>query len=116
MADFVLVSKRTLDELEYKIFRFHFLMGADWKLCCQRLSLDRGDFFHHVYRIQQMMGRTFRELQPYALFPLDEYFTSTAPNSGVPDADPDAAFSVKDEEERRPVGRPRLRYPLKRAA
>jgi hypothetical protein len=36
--------------------------------------MDRGNFFHSVYRIEQKLGRGFRELEPYALFPLDEYF------------------------------------------
>jgi len=27
-----------------------------------------------VYRIEQALGRIFRELKPYGLFPLDEYF------------------------------------------
>lgn len=74
MADFCLVSKRSLDEYEYKIFRFHFLLGADWRLCCRQLKIDRGTFFHSVYRIQQRLGRIFRELQPFSLYPLDEYF------------------------------------------
>jgi hypothetical protein len=74
VADFCLVSKRFLDEFEYKLFRFHFLLGADWKLCCRQLKMDRGVFFHSVYRIQQKLGRAFRELKPYPLFPLDEYF------------------------------------------
>jgi hypothetical protein len=74
IADFCLVSKRTLDEFEYKVFRFHFLLGADWRLCCRKLGIDRGNFFHTVYRIQQKLGRVFRELEPYSLFPLDEYF------------------------------------------
>jgi hypothetical protein len=74
MADFILVSRRHLDDAEYCIFKFHFLLGADWKLCCRRLKIDRGNFFHAVYRIQQKLGRVFRELEPYGLFPLDEYF------------------------------------------
>jgi hypothetical protein len=74
MADFCLVSKRALEEMEYKIFRYHFLLGADWRLCCGRLNIDRGSFFHQLYRIEQKLGRVFRELRPYALFPLDEYF------------------------------------------
>jgi hypothetical protein len=36
--------------------------------------MDRGNFFHAVYRIEQRLGRMFRELEPYSLFPLDEYF------------------------------------------
>ena len=74
VADFYLVAKRTLDEFEYKVFKFHFLLGADWKLCCRQMNIDRGTFFHTVYRIQQNLGRVFRELEPFALFPLDEYF------------------------------------------
>lgn len=74
IADFCQVSRKALDELEYKVFRFHFLLGADWRLCTKRLDIDRGTFFHAVYRIEQKLGRVFRELEPYGLFPLDEYF------------------------------------------
>src|SRR5580698_7257299 len=74
IADFCLVARRTLDEPEYRLFRYHFVLGADWKLCCRRLGLDRGNFFHAIYRIEQKLGRIFRELEPYPLFPLDEYF------------------------------------------
>ena len=74
IADFCLVSRRVLKEIEYDIFRYHFLLGADWKLCTRKLRIDRGTFFHSVYRIEQKLGRVFRELQPYPLFPLDEYF------------------------------------------
>jgi hypothetical protein len=77
MADFCLVSRRTLTEEEYKLFRYHFLLGADWKLCCRQLKMDRGYYFHTMYRIEQRLGRRFAELEPYALFPLDEYFCTT---------------------------------------
>lgn len=74
MADFCLVSKRALEDDSYKLFRCHFLLGADWRLCCRQLKIDRGSFFHAVYRIEQLLGRTFAELKPYPLWPLDEYF------------------------------------------
>jgi hypothetical protein len=74
IADFCLVSRRFLTEMEHRLFRYHFLLAADWKLCARKLGIDRGTFFHAVYRIEQKLGRVFRELQPYALFPLDEYF------------------------------------------
>lgn len=74
IADFCLVSRRSLDDYEYRIFKYHFLMGADWRLCCRKLGIGRGTFFHEIYRIQQRLGRVFRELQPYGLYPLDEYF------------------------------------------
>jgi len=67
-------ARRALTELEHQLFRFHFLLGADWKLCSRKLNLERGNFFHAVYRIEQKLGRVFRELQPYALFPLEDYF------------------------------------------
>jgi len=74
IADFCLVSRRALDAFEMRLFRFHFLLGADWKLCTRKLQMDRGNFFHAVYRIEQKLGRVFRDLEPYCLFPLDEYF------------------------------------------
>lgn len=74
VADFCLVSRRYLNESEYKIFKYYFLLRADWKLCCRKLNIDRGKFFHAVYRIEQKLGRIFRELEPYPLYPLEEYF------------------------------------------
>jgi hypothetical protein len=110
MADFILVSRRTLNEYEYVVFKYHFLLGADWNLCCKKLKLDRGEFFHEVYRIQQKLGRTFRELEPHALFPVDQYFNSRTkePIEITP--------PFKVETEAAPKTRPLLRFPLKRAA
>lgn len=73
-ADFCLVSRRALSEADHRIFKFHFLLGADWRACCAKLGIERGQFFHDVYRIQQQLGRRFRELQPYGLFPTGAYF------------------------------------------
>jgi hypothetical protein len=77
MCDFDLVSRRALSEYEHRIFRYHFLLGADWKLCCRQLKMDRGTFFHAIYKIEEKLGRIFAELRPYALYPLDEYFGVT---------------------------------------
>ncbi len=74
VADFSLVTRRSLSDSEYRIFKYHFLLGADWRLCCRKLKIDRGTFFHQVYRMEQKLGRVFRELQPYGLYPLEEYF------------------------------------------
>lgn len=76
MADFCLVARRTLTDAEYRIFKYHFLLGADWRLCCRRLNIDKGLFFHVLYRIESKLGRIFRELQPYCLYPLSDYFAS----------------------------------------
>jgi hypothetical protein len=83
-ADFYLISRRHLDEMEFRIFRLHFLLGCDWRACCARLALDRGKFFHAVYRIEQKLGRVFRELEPYPLFPLDDYFGGVRRHGTVP--------------------------------
>ncbi len=110
IADFVLVSQRTLTDYEYRIFKYHFLLGADWKLCCKKLNLDRGEFFHEIYRIQQKLGKTFRELEPYALFPLDEYFNSTVRQP----TEPHPIFSV--ETDAPATAKPVLKFPVKKAA
>ena len=73
-ADFCNLARRSLSESDHKIFRFHFLLGADWKLCCRKLGLERGLFFHAVYRIENTLGRVFHDTQPYPLYPLEDYF------------------------------------------
>ncbi len=88
VADFTLVSRRTLAPDEYRLFSFHFLLGADWRLCCRQMKMDRGNFFHAVYRIEQKLGKVFRELKPYALFPLDEYFNGRAETGWRPEPTP----------------------------
>ena len=103
VADFLLVAKRVLTEEEHRMFRFRFLLGADWKLCCRRLGMDRPQFFRQIYGMQEKLGMTFRELQPYALYPIRDYFTP-----GLREA---RATVVK-----MPVNRERLSVPVKRAA
>ena len=77
MADFCLVSRRVLDEEDHRLFRYYFLLGADWQLCARQLKMDRGNFFHAIYRIERTLGRAFSEIKPYPLYPLDEYFGGT---------------------------------------
>ena len=74
MADFFLVSRRSLDTEDFQIFQLFFLMGADWRFVSDRHKMARGNFFHAIYRIERTLGRVFAELKPYALYPLDEYF------------------------------------------
>lgn len=108
IADFCLISRRTLNDYEYRIFKFHFLLGADWKLCCRKLEIDRGTFFHDVYRIQQKLGRAFRETLPYPLFPCDEYFGGTTRDVSAPDK----TFPIESEPPREAKI---LRFPVRRA-
>jgi len=110
IADFLLVTQRTLDPFEYQVFRFHYILGASWSLCARRLGIDRGRFFHAVYRIQEKLGRTYRELRPYALFPIDEYFNGRTENT-VPITTEIARPSLR----RNSLNR-RIPVPIKRAA
>ena len=102
IADFCLIGRRSLDEFDYVVFKAHFLLGADWRLCCQQLRIDRGSFFHSIYRIQQRLGRVFRELKPYGLYPVDEYFAGRVR---------DCKLTVVPKRVRMPV-----RPPLRKAA
>jgi len=79
IADFEMVSRRNLDEWHYKMFRYHYLMGADWRLCSRQFAIPKGYFFHAIYRIEQRLGRVFYELQPYALYPTHDYFALRLP-------------------------------------
>lgn len=83
IADFCLVARRHLTDFDHMVFRFHFVLGGDWHLCCRQMKIDRGVFFHSVYRIQRRLGRVFRELEPFSLFPLDEYFAGRINQSNV---------------------------------
>jgi hypothetical protein len=83
IADFYLLAKRTLNPRAWDLFQFHFLQGADWRACCQRLHLDRGEFWHEVYRVEETVGKAAAELQPYALWPLNEYFANARQSRGV---------------------------------
>jgi hypothetical protein len=80
IADFYLVTRRNLSASEWKLFSYHFLLGAGWRLCAKKLGLDRGQFFHQVYRLEAQLGKIYRELHPYALYPVDEYFAGRTEN------------------------------------
>lgn len=77
MADFCLLSRRFLSDEDYRLFCVYFLGEADWRLCARRFHLDRGNLFHAIYRIERRLGRLFAQVEPYPLFPLDEYFGGT---------------------------------------
>jgi hypothetical protein len=83
ICDFSNVSRRALNNFDYNIFRYHFLLGADWRLICRQMKLDRGEYFHALYRIQQRLGRVFGELKPYSLYPISEYFAGTLNRSNL---------------------------------
>jgi len=82
-ADFHLVAKRSLDDEQLRVFELHHLLGANWRVCCRQLRMDRGKFFHHVYDIETRLGRVFAELTPYGLYPIGEYFAGSIAGAGA---------------------------------
>jgi len=83
IADFCLVAQRALgrDTQRHRIFRFHFLLGAEQPEISRRIGLDRGEYFHELYRIESILGHAFCSTEPYALFPVDEYFSTSGGRS-----------------------------------
>ena len=69
-----LVAKRALSEADWRLFDHYFVRGLEWTRCSARLGYSRGNFFHAVYRVQEALGRTWVELQPYPLCPPRQYF------------------------------------------
>lgn len=93
-TDFLNVAKRVLgghshggqpDTPLYQIFKWHFLHGADFRLVNRQLgrAIDDRNLFHDFYRIEEQLGRAFAETEPYALWPLDEYFGGTTREKAV---------------------------------
>lgn len=76
VADFLKLIANTLNQEEHTVFKYRFLLGADWRLCARKLDMDRGTFFYLVYKAQVKLGRAFAEVEPYALYPIREYFHS----------------------------------------
>ena len=63
-----------LDAVEFRVFRYIVLLGADWKPCCRQHGMDRSKFFHAVYRIEPKLGRVFAELEPMGCIPWTNHF------------------------------------------
>lgn len=80
VADFESISlKATRTDLQRNILQLHFLSGHDYKFChAKALKIDPqltcGQWWHELYMMQENIGFRLATVQPYRLFPLDEYF------------------------------------------
>ena len=74
IADFQLIARRILDPWHSRLFRLHHILGADVALCARRLRVSRAIVYHGVYRLEALLGLAFATTEPYALYPLDDYF------------------------------------------
>ena len=72
-ADVWLLAKRILDAEHFKVFALHFIECREWRECSRRMHVDKGRFFHCVYRVMVQVGRAAVELRPYPLYPVDAY-------------------------------------------
>ncbi|MBM3744183.1 MAG: hypothetical protein FJW34_00125 [Acidobacteria bacterium] len=93
-ADVVLIARRELDDFHFQVFKAHFLDRLEWRDSVRVLArfvhiarmagshdlpaIDRGNFFHAVYRLEAKLGRAFLTTAPYALFPTREYYNGKA--------------------------------------
>lgn len=69
--DFELTAKQILTAAEWRLFQLHILGRLDWRRCALRLHMDKGTFFHHIYRIQNAVGLGLLINQ---VFPTRQYF------------------------------------------
>jgi hypothetical protein len=71
LADVEMAARRTLTAEEFDLFRLHFAYGLNWRECCPRLKLSRGNFFHLVYVVERKLGRAFAQA---GIYPSRMYF------------------------------------------
>jgi hypothetical protein len=63
-ADLMRLAERTLSPEHYRIFRFRFLLGADWQLCTRRLGMSRARFLRAVCRVEEQLGHALAVIEP----------------------------------------------------
>lgn len=61
MADILSIAKRTLDEDQYRLFRFRYLLGADPERCAAKMGLDSGEFARLAGVVERKLGRAWAE-------------------------------------------------------
>jgi hypothetical protein len=79
IVDFLNLSSRALrpsgkPSLRFEIFKNHFILNKQWKECCNKLNLERGLFFHELYRAEEELGYYFLINEPYSIFPIGSYY------------------------------------------
>ena len=74
MADFQLVARRSLTQAEHRLFRFHHILGASEAMCAKRLGISTLAVKYALQRLEVRLGTVFVSLEPYALYPLYDYF------------------------------------------
>lgn len=82
VADFCLVGRRALREAQYEAgFQIWTLLYEDmlpYRVVARKLRVSTEHIEQWVPFIANLVGRRFRELEPFALFPLCNYFTQAS--------------------------------------
>ena len=111
LSDFVLVAKRVLAIEDFRLFKRAYLSGVEWNRAHEAVGMNRTHFIHVCNRVEAALGRAYSETQPFALFPLDAYFSRPAPGTRT------IAFPATRPARPKPLVPPLAqRQPLKRAA
>lgn len=76
-ADVRAIAKRILSAIAFRLFELYHLGEAEYLDCLRQLpGLDRGVFWHHVYKIERELGMEF---QRAGLYPAHRYFGQVRP-------------------------------------
>lgn len=71
-ADFELAARRVLDAAHYRMFQVTFVRAVPFPASARELALDRGNYFHSVYRIKAAVGKEAYEAR-WPLWPFFRY-------------------------------------------
>ncbi len=83
-ADFIMLARRVLATrpVELAVFEAYHVDALEWVAAAPRVNrllrlrrpLNRGTFFHAVYRAEGLLGKAIINSRPYSLFPPCKYF------------------------------------------
>jgi hypothetical protein len=71
VADWERIAATSLARGQQKLLRLHFIEERRWQDCLVPLDLDKGEFWHEAYRVQERMGKALAEA---GLWPVGSYF------------------------------------------
>jgi hypothetical protein len=84
-ADFLMLARRVLADrpVERAVFEAYHVDNLEWRIAVPRVNhllrpprpLNRGSFFHAVYRAEGLLGRAIVDCRPYSFFPPRQYFS-----------------------------------------
>jgi hypothetical protein len=74
-ADLLNVARSANDERDWMVLHLARFVGVDYVAGRQLTGLDKGTWFARLYAAEAAAGEACFLARPYALYPIDEYFT-----------------------------------------